>query len=66
MGGAVNSCIDFTNKYPAAAGKWVVDKTITPLVRKVADNIDEKFKKTSVYEAYRKGIDLQSVDTMKQ
>jgi len=45
--------------------KWVADKTIAPSFNYIGGKINDRFKKTSIYEAYCKGEDSNSVARMK-
>ena len=51
-------------KYPFGGIKWLAKKTIVPSYSYIRDKIADKFKKTSIYEAYRKGEDMNSINRM--
>lgn len=65
LGRSLNFCNKFCCKYPLGAMKWVADKTIAPSFNYIGGKINDRFKKTSIYEAYCKGEDSNSVARMK-
>ena len=62
LGRTFNTCAKFSSNYPLRAAKWVAKKTVVPPMNYIGEKISDRFKKTSIYEAYRKGGDLQSIE----